>query len=460
MRGISKQTLNKFGVHVDNHQNIRFPLGNTGLETISYARTAEANLPKYLLPANFAKGEFLYGYDQLDKNNNQPLFITEGYFDVLSLHDAGLNAVGLLGTTLTDNHVEMLKNLGIKNISLALDRDKPGRVATLEVGKKLQSHGFNVYETINREKLTALSNENAVSCKDMNDLYSLLGKDIFRNLMVPIINFEDEVKDIVLSNTNKENCDSCIKTIETYLNYTSYSKNDDLNIENLLEIEKHLNVPTNFLQAVFEDIYNKQESKERVKMNDSEKKFTNTDVAKITKGKILPNGSGAFSINLRGINVNNIYVVENDRNGIFVNLPSIKGKDGKYYQSIVFGNSVKEQINFKLIQAYTELKAGIVFEEKQLPVTIKDEFNAIKPKEYGSVTLFNLMNPAFVINGMRHVVTSSHDFFAFPKEEGKQYSDFFATKEVMEDLKEKLLNEKSIDKSENNKSDDEPEIDF
>lgn len=80
----------------------------------------------------YQKGKRLYGFDHAVKfKNTGPIYIMEGYPDVLSCH---LNnfplAVATCGTSLTDDHLLLLKEYGIYEIVLCYDNDVAGQDRT------------------------------------------------------------------------------------------------------------------------------------------------------------------------------------------------------------------------------------------------------------------------------------------------------------------------------------------
>ncbi|WP_051521809.1 DNA primase [Mycoplasmopsis gallinarum] len=97
------------------------------------ARTLEKEeKPKYINSAEtelFQKSKILYNFYNANQSlNNNTIIITEGFFDVIALYKAGFdNAVALMGTALTKNHLELLKN---KQVILFLDGDSAGQNAT------------------------------------------------------------------------------------------------------------------------------------------------------------------------------------------------------------------------------------------------------------------------------------------------------------------------------------------
>ncbi len=75
----------------------------------------------------YQKGKRLYEVHTAVKYT-PPLYIFEGYTDVLTAQGAGLfNCAGIGGSAFTQQHVELLKNLGVYNIILVLDGDVVGR---------------------------------------------------------------------------------------------------------------------------------------------------------------------------------------------------------------------------------------------------------------------------------------------------------------------------------------------
>ena len=80
--------------------------------------------------AIFNKRKVLFGLKQL-RIPNDTVFVVEGYFDVLTLHQAGFkNTVGLLGTELSAEQMRALENLA-RNAILIFDGDSGGQAALL-----------------------------------------------------------------------------------------------------------------------------------------------------------------------------------------------------------------------------------------------------------------------------------------------------------------------------------------
>jgi DNA primase len=102
---------------------------------------------KYLISADspvFKKGDYLYGLLQARRTicAKKSVMLTEGYMDVLTLHQYGYtNACGILGTALTP---EQVKHLGVfcSTVEFIFKGDAPGRKATLLGVEKLLAKGM------------------------------------------------------------------------------------------------------------------------------------------------------------------------------------------------------------------------------------------------------------------------------------------------------------------------------
>src|SRR5205807_9724288 len=90
--------------------------------------------------STFNKRRVLFGLKQL-RTPNDTVFVVEGYFDVLTLHQAGFkNTVGLLGTELSPDQMRALENLA-RNAILIFDGDSGGQTALLKC-LKVQRHNL------------------------------------------------------------------------------------------------------------------------------------------------------------------------------------------------------------------------------------------------------------------------------------------------------------------------------
>ena len=114
---------------------IVFPLTDQRSATIGFGGRAidSSSQAKYINSpdsSTFNKRKLLFGVKQL-RIPNDTVLVVEGYFDVLTLHQAGFkNTVGLLGTELSPEQMRALENLA-RNAILIFDGDPGGQAALL-----------------------------------------------------------------------------------------------------------------------------------------------------------------------------------------------------------------------------------------------------------------------------------------------------------------------------------------
>jgi DNA primase len=123
-------------------RRIMFPLSDPRGRVLGFgARALGADQqPKYLNSPDgdiFHKGDMVFGAHlaRVAAAKADEVIATEGYMDVLALHQAGIaNAVCIMGTSMTDRQVGELAKLG-KTVLLALDADSAGQEAMLKAAR-------------------------------------------------------------------------------------------------------------------------------------------------------------------------------------------------------------------------------------------------------------------------------------------------------------------------------------
>lgn len=94
----------------------------------------------------YTKGKILYGLQQARKQItiDKSIMITEGYFDVITLHQHGYTtAVAVLGTALTKEHAKTITSFA-STVELVFDADTAGNKATLSASRLLLTEGIRV----------------------------------------------------------------------------------------------------------------------------------------------------------------------------------------------------------------------------------------------------------------------------------------------------------------------------
>ena len=129
-------------------ERITFPIYTiTGAIVGFGGRTITGHNAKYINSPQtklFNKSRLLYGYN-LAKDaiyKQKTIIVTEGYLDVIMLHQAGFsNAVATLGTALTQEHLPFLKR-GEPKVIVAYDGDKAGLNAAYKASLLLSHSQF------------------------------------------------------------------------------------------------------------------------------------------------------------------------------------------------------------------------------------------------------------------------------------------------------------------------------
>jgi DNA primase len=130
-------------------ERITFPIHSANGSIVGFGgRTITGHQAKYVNSPEtpfFNKSRLLYAYHHAKQtlHKTKEIIITEGYLDVIMLHQAGFtNAVATLGTALTPEHLPLLRK-GEPRVIMAYDGDKAGRAAALKASKLLSAGGFN-----------------------------------------------------------------------------------------------------------------------------------------------------------------------------------------------------------------------------------------------------------------------------------------------------------------------------
>jgi DNA primase len=97
-------------------------------------------VPKYDLPRRFPKRRVLYNLHRV--SGVEHLVLVEGYWSVFRLHALDTPAVALMGRSLSEEQEVLLQNSGVRNLTLFLDGDTPGRKATDQLLPRLAERFF------------------------------------------------------------------------------------------------------------------------------------------------------------------------------------------------------------------------------------------------------------------------------------------------------------------------------
>lgn len=209
------------------YERLIIPIQNHYLEYVAFGgRTLNEEYgPKYLNSPEhqlFKKGNLLFNfaYARMEKENNK-IIIVEGYFDVLSLVQIGINyVVAPLGTALTSYHLQILSRK-FSQLYLLFDMDEAGRKATLssiEIAIKFFSEIYVINlpkgikdidqfikeKNVEKESFEKYITENSISGIDLiitNKLYLDKEKRDINKAYKNFIYFLHSLNDNILSST-------------------------------------------------------------------------------------------------------------------------------------------------------------------------------------------------------------------------------------------------------------------
>ena len=198
---LASDLVNKMGNNfVDRFKNrLIFPIQDVRNRYIAFGgRVLDNSLPKYInSPENivYSKARNLYGLNVAKNSKSEKLLIVEGYMDVVSLHQRGIeNVVASCGTALTEAQGRLLRKYAEK-IIISYDSDSAGQAAALRGLEILSNLGCDI---------RILQMEGA---KDPDEYIIKYGNGKFNNLIdnaISLIEFKVKVlkKDLNLDNVN------------------------------------------------------------------------------------------------------------------------------------------------------------------------------------------------------------------------------------------------------------------
>lgn len=185
------------------------------------------NEPKYINSPEtpiFHKASILYNYHIAKEKAKIEgyVYVLEGFMDVYALDKIGIqSAVALMGTALSEEHIKMLRMLGVE-VRLCLDGDNPGQQAMMKAANQLSKAGIQ-FRVVN-------SNGNL---KDPDEIFNEDGPDALR---VYLNNLYDRV-DFALSYYQKTNP---LKTIQEKKKIVEFFIPILSNVSDSLEFDSYL----------------------------------------------------------------------------------------------------------------------------------------------------------------------------------------------------------------------------
>ena len=209
--GITKETKNDY-IDIFSHR-IMIPIFNQYGNPVGFgARVLDSSSkPKYIntmATPLFNKSELLFNYHKAKSfARDYEIIVVEGYMDVISANAMGFaNTVGIMGTALTKEQIELLKKLKCE-ITLSLDNDDAGENAMIRAIPELLNEGLEV-NVLDISKLDG-------KYKDFGDLQvaNIKKEDIYKTKVSAFI-FLLENKYLQEQNLNTDNIYAIYKKMQ------------------------------------------------------------------------------------------------------------------------------------------------------------------------------------------------------------------------------------------------------
>lgn len=248
--GITKESKNDY-IDIFSHR-IMIPIFDQYGNPVGFgARVLGDAKPKYIntmATPLFNKSELLFNYHKAKSfARNYEMIVVEGYMDVISANAMGFaNTVGIMGTALTKEQIELLKKLKCE-ITLSLDNDDAGKNAMIRVIPELLNEGLEV-NVLDISKLEG-------KYKDFGDLQiaNVKKEDVYKTKISAFI--------FLLENQYLQNKELNVDNI-----YNTYKKmqRDGLikDTKDILRFKEYVTNKTNFRVEEVEDIIMPKEAKQ------------------------------------------------------------------------------------------------------------------------------------------------------------------------------------------------------
>ena len=248
--GITKESKNDY-IDIFSHR-IMIPIFDQYGNPVGFgARVLGDAKPKYIntmATPLFNKSELLFNYHKAKSfARNYEMIVVEGYMDVISANAMGFaNTVGIMGTALTKEQIELLKKLKCE-ITLSLDNDDAGKNAMIRVIPELLNEGLEI-NVLDISKLEG-------KYKDFGDLQiaNVKKEDVYKTKISAFI--------FLLENQYLQNKELNVDNI-----YNTYKKmqRDGLikDTKDILRFKEYVTNKTNFRVEEVEDIIMPKEVKQ------------------------------------------------------------------------------------------------------------------------------------------------------------------------------------------------------
>ncbi len=356
---------------------ITFPIYSANNQLVGFGgRTISGHNAKYINSPQtkyFNKSKLLYGYNIAKEHifKEHKIIVTEGYLDVIMLHQAGFKtAVATLGTALTTEHLPLLKRSESK-IILAYDGDSAGQNAAFKASTLLSHNSYDGGVVIFGESLDPADMVKNRKIEQLNEMF--LHPKPFVEYCIDFIS-----KNHDLLNPNEKQ--KALNEINDYFksltpimqqSYQSY-------------VSSKLNINSNLVNL----------TKENKRFHSQRLHLAQVDIAELSIIKTLLETESLLGMVLNVISEEMFQTHRNEFNLFLddINDPTLRGILLQEEVKVYNVEELKSQLMLLLVPYYNKILQNISndkeieFKEKTRKIRIlKDNIDAIKKGDIGSI---------------------------------------------------------------------------
>ena len=360
-------------------ERITFPIYTSSGRIVGFGgRTISGHNAKYINSPQtkyFNKSRLLYGYHLAKEKiyKQKQIIITEGYLDVVMLHQAGFEtAVATLGTALTADHLPLIHK-GEPNIVLAYDGDNAGMNAAYKASVLLSQNKFEGGVVLFKDGQDPADMVQSGKINELNHIFK--NPTPFNKYVIDFITTQYDL-------TNPNQKQKALDDMQNYINSLSPIMQQSL----APYIATKLDIAMNLLRLSGENQYNS------IQRN---VKLAQVDIAELSILKTLLEHKEFLDEILSVINPN-LFQTHGNELEIFLHdmndprlVPIFLQEDVKSYSK----EELKSQLMRFLVPYYNKQLQQITqdthldFKEKSRKIRVlKDNINAIKKGEFKKVS--------------------------------------------------------------------------
>ena len=187
----------------------------------------------------FKKGSTMYNFHRAKDHirKQKEIIISEGQMEIIRLHTVGIdNAVALMGTSFTKEHLELIKNMKI-NVVLNLDQDDAGKRATISIGDTLMENGI-------MPTVILFS-----GYKDTDELILAKGKEAFTEAYKNRVSFIDFKLNYLKNNKDLNDASSASTYIKESIEAINKIDDDILRELKIKELSKEFDIDESLIKS-------------------------------------------------------------------------------------------------------------------------------------------------------------------------------------------------------------------